>query len=718
MAGEGANKVAQSLLDLQPTAILELFTFLPDPLNEPTRTFNFHGGTLYDKSLTWQGVKYTPLAVETDGFDLLADGQLARPKIKVTNENNIITSQLQLFQDFINAKIIRKRVSVKFLDDTNFDGGNPFGIADPTAELTNQTWLIGRKLQESKLFVEFELNSPLDLENFTVNSRGVVAKFCYWQYRGEGCRYEGYPIEKEDGSAFKNVDGDSVPPNWPSSYSDVNSPVDFLNYPDAEWNSLRNYQAGDIAFIQSPTIVVGSRNGVPQPLKTAYVCVSGNSGQSPEGNPSFWQKDGCTKKFAACKKRFNSASELSFIRGQNITTGFSGVRFSGATSVDGYAGPINSGLLHTTEPKITGALTGDFTIVGWASMNQNSPYGAGLFSTSERDADLWPACKYINIAAGGDSADRNIKVFYQGTRLNSLNDAATDSRGNTLNTYNADLITQMQGIAGINREWNRYIISHTTGVQNVIDKVNGDPSIAADVAARTETSSLSVSANIGGAPTTTIVNHNLVNGNFARLQKVDNAPRNGGRIELNRSQAGGFTDRRALPLYFRLGGIEQYLEANGYEDQDDSYISTMNGCIGPWAIWNRRLTQEELTYLHKTVRTPNESLVTNNFDKVPRGYYECTGSFSSITGDSLIAWWDGSTGNSSIGNGLLDIHGLATGTAGFGLHLTGSGQFSAIRETYKEAPVKLLQNPTPPFPRFGGFPGTDGFSYGRDTTIY
>jgi len=173
-----------------------------------------------------------------------------------------------------------------------------------------------------------------------------------------------------------------------------------------------------------------------------------------------------------------------------------------------------------------------------------------------------------------------------------------------------------------------------------------------------------------------------------------------------------------LPLYFRLGGIEQYLEADGYENQDDSYISTMNGCIGPWAIWSRRLTQEELTYLHKTVRTPNQSLVTNNFDKVPRGYYECTGSFSSITGDSLIAWWDGSTGNSSIGNGLLDIHGLATGTAGFGLHLTGSGQFSAIQETYKEAPVKLLQNPTPPFPRFGGFPGTDGFSYGRDTTIY
>ena len=134
----------------------------------------------------------------------------------------------------------------------------------------------------------------------------------------------------------------------------------------------------------SPTIVIGDpfAGGVTEKLKTVYVCASGNAGQSPEGNPSFWQKDGCTKKFAACQKRFNKFDELSFIKGQNFVSGFSGVKFSGAASTDGYVGPINSGLFHTTEPKITGAMTGDFTIVGWASMNQNSPFGAGLFSTT------------------------------------------------------------------------------------------------------------------------------------------------------------------------------------------------------------------------------------------------------------------------------------------------------------------------------------------------
>ena len=146
MAGEGKNKVATSLLDLQPTAVLELFKIFPDRINKPTLFLGFHGGTLYDKSLVWQGVQYLPLAIENDGFDILADGQLARPKIKVSNKGNIVTNFLQNYKDFVNAKVIRKRVSVKFLDDANFDGGNPFGVADAKAELTNQEWIVGRKL--------------------------------------------------------------------------------------------------------------------------------------------------------------------------------------------------------------------------------------------------------------------------------------------------------------------------------------------------------------------------------------------------------------------------------------------------------------------------------------------------------------------------------------------------------------------------------------------
>ena len=295
MAAEGKNKVARSLLDLQPTAILELFRVFPDKINKPTLFLGFHGGSVYEKSIVWQGVEYLPLAIETEGFDILADGKLARPKIKVANQNNIITNFLQNNNDFKNAKIVRKRVSVKFIDDVNFEGGNPFGSADAKAELTDETWLMGRKTQESKIFVEFELNSPLDLESFSVNNRNVVSKFCYWQYRGEGCRYAGIPIERADGEAFLDPNGEPVVPRYrPTENADPNapaSPTNFLNDPNAIWNPTKHYIKGDIAITLSPTILLPTQdvNAKGLPLKTIFVCVSDNKGQTPEGNPTYWQ---------------------------------------------------------------------------------------------------------------------------------------------------------------------------------------------------------------------------------------------------------------------------------------------------------------------------------------------------------------------------------------------------------------------------------------------
>ncbi len=44
--------------------------------------------------------------------------------------------------------------------------------------------------------------------------------------------------------------------------------------------------------------------------------------------------------------------------------------------------------------------------------------------------------------------------------------------------------------------------------------------------------------------------------------------------------------------------------------------------------------------------------------------------------------------------------------------LTGSGQFTGVDKTYENATIIAVSNPTPHNPRFGGFPGTDGFSYG------
>ena len=732
MAEEGRNKAAASLLDLQPTAILELFRFYPDRINKPSLFLSIHGGAIFDKSIKWQGVKYLPLGIESEGFDMLGDGKLPRPKIRVANVNNIVTNFLQNYQDFKNAKVVRKKVQVKFLDDSNFDGGNPFGIADSKAELLDEEWIMGRKTQESKIFVEFELNSPLDLENFDVNSRGVQAKFCYWQYRGEGCRYQGLPVERDDGMPFLTTDNVPVIPNHtsPEDPDGAMSQVDFFDDESVKWNAHTNYQLGNIARVESPTILLplyggGSANEGGIPLRTFYVSVAAdNSGNHPEKNPSFWQKDGCTKKLGACQKRFNSADDLIFRGAGDTEKTFPTVRFSG-TSMGNVEYIANSGLFHTTEADVTGALDPrkEWTLVGWVNMNQNSPRGAGIFSTSQADNDYWPAARYLNIGRdatwGGGSRNNNVIAQYVGYKV-----TATRGGGNAWRTHFLNATTTPSDATNANtpslQPWTQYVIRHRTGTANFINGEGDDQDTIIEffVNGGKTTNNDQFSAQ-GARRDMEQLRDNL--GNFASWND---------RTGINWGSPGPAEGDKLLPQTFMLGAVEFFNSSNYYDrtPQGPSNISTMNGELGMWGLWNRALKEQEIRFLRKRIVPPIE-VTTNPTPYVPRLYTECVGAMSTLTGgtgwsdpagtvvpegtppilygkDSLVAWWDGTTGDPSIGNGLLDIH------TGLNTTLTGSGNFSGVSNTYRDATTSSLSNPTPSQPRFGGFPGTDGFSYG------
>ncbi len=733
MAEEGKNKVASSLLDLQPTAILELFRIYPDRINRPTLFLGFHGGSIFNKSLNWQGVQYLPLAIESEGFNIVADGTLPRPKIRVANRNNIITNLLQNFKDLINAKVIRKRVSVKYLDDSNFEGGNPFGVADPKAELANETWLMGRKILEDKIFAEFELNSPLDLESFSVNSRGITAKFCYWQYRGEGCRYMGHPIERDDGRAFLDASGKSVAPNAWSVQAPEDSPVDFMLDPTAEWSATQDYTKGNIVVLTSPSTVIppldqelkANESGVP--LTTAFVAVKGlpddsNLGQSPESNPSYWQKDGCTKKLSACKKRFNNLAKASFIDDATAAEQeFPAIKISGA-NVGGY--PSFTGLFHSHAQQLTGTLTGAFTLMGWANMNVLSPYGAGLFSTTPRDDDAWPNAKFFNINADVEMpALEDSAAFDPGSSTNSIGAEYMESenidlRGDVQDNVclHVPLGFQQEINQEEGRNWVQYIVTNDTGTsfhegqqqdESTIIKfyTNHDQPRNATLEGLSEEGRQRVSRN---------AEDNL--GNFASVTD---------RIYVADETIDG---KPALPQTFMLGAVEHYWGTGGWEGSNPKhYTTSMNGALATWALWNRVLSSDELAYLRREIHAPTE--VVNAIGQfAPRLYSECTGQYTTLTGGtgdgaaegtlpllyasgSLVAWWDGTTGliPSTAATGMLDIH-----TGGF--HLTGSGEFAGIAEGYWEGDMITIPNPHGgKLPRFGGFPGTDGFSYGRDT---
>jgi lambda family phage minor tail protein L len=596
---EGKNKIARSLLDLQPTAILDFYKIYPDIVNKPTQSINIHAGSVFGEQLVWQGVKYDPVPVECEGFEITANGRLPRPKIRIANKDFLVTKLLQNNDDLKNGQIIRKRTFVKYIDDVNFDGGNPFGDADSTAEISEEKFVIGQKTQENKILVELELTSPLDLENFELNHRRILGKYCYWQYRGNGCGYQGLPIERENGDPFQDSTGGYVVPD-PSILNSFNS-----SNPNFIWNETKIYNVSDIAFIENPNIkiqVANEEGGLTlEAMKTWYVCVSGNSGQKPENNPTYWQKDGCSKKLSACKKRFLEGAHEGYVSADlDIEKDY--IQFSGLGITQG--GEVASGYFASTDPSLTDFFTEDFTIA-----------------------------MYLEPQGGEGTVAR-----YLDTKSGSLSDgfALSNKDENLGINYNYDAGTRFDGLPfGLNRLGRTAIflqhdkLDKTLYVKSAIDKgslvTNYEETII----------------QAGGSNFVWNVNSFIIGANVV---SATNNP-------------------TVRAKYYNI------------------------------AIWDSLLDDNKLG-----------KLLTFEKDSSASRFIRYEDAGSDLTGNSLIAWYE-NTGTAGSYDIFEDSH-----TGGF--DLTGFGNYKLDTEDYKlkvlQTFVQETQNNWLPF---GGFPGTDGFSY-------
>lgn len=292
------NKISKDLVDLEPTAVLEFYRLYYDTLNEPDSYLPFHScsnGLM--TNIVLNGIGYLPIAVEVEDFESNIFNRLSRPKIRISNNNLVVSSVLRRKNDFRNAKIERIKIFIKYIDDVNFEGGiNPFGVADPTAEISRDLYVISQKLQENKSLVEFELTAPFDLENFFIPGRLVLGRYCYWQYRGIGCNYFGPPVCQENDASFTHI---------PTGTFDFQSSLN-------EWQYGKYYLPGATIFI----------NTDKDPFRTWYICTAphlASENNAPNLDNSPWQKDGCAKTVGACRKRFaNSFINYSGISGSYL----------------------------------------------------------------------------------------------------------------------------------------------------------------------------------------------------------------------------------------------------------------------------------------------------------------------------------------------------------------------------------------------------------------
>jgi lambda family phage minor tail protein L len=181
------------LQKVAPSSIVELFELqLNVAQHGVDETYRFHAGTNAtgtNGDVVWVGNTYQAFPVEAEGFDYTGNGQLPRPKIRVSNIFGTITA-IMLNTPLEGAKITRIRTMVRFLDASNFPGGiNP--TADSTCELPREIYYIDRKAAETRDVVEFELCCSFDLIGVRAPKRQCIANICQWVYKSAECSYTG-----------------------------------------------------------------------------------------------------------------------------------------------------------------------------------------------------------------------------------------------------------------------------------------------------------------------------------------------------------------------------------------------------------------------------------------------------------------------------------------------------------------------------------------------
>ena len=184
-----------------PSNIVELFQLeLNTTMHGISQTYYFHNGTNTNENsnIIFDNIEYTRMPIEAEGFEYNGK-QTPRPSLKISNILGTITTiLLTLPQGLEGAKVTRIRTLLRYIDNTNFTGGelllengsnillengsaidmesgiNPFGTPDPTATFDQQIFFIDRKSAENRMEVVFELAASSDVHGVRLPKRQVL----------------------------------------------------------------------------------------------------------------------------------------------------------------------------------------------------------------------------------------------------------------------------------------------------------------------------------------------------------------------------------------------------------------------------------------------------------------------------------------------------------------------------------------------------------------
>ena len=128
-----------------------------------------------DQPIVFDGQTYFPIPMEAEGFELNGKGSFPRPRLRISNVNQVIQGAVIEFDDLLGSALTRIRTLRQFLDD----GDNP----NPEAFMPLDIYVVDRKSSQNKIFIEWELASVIDQEGIKLPRRQVLKDACTHIYR-------------------------------------------------------------------------------------------------------------------------------------------------------------------------------------------------------------------------------------------------------------------------------------------------------------------------------------------------------------------------------------------------------------------------------------------------------------------------------------------------------------------------------------------------------
>ena len=185
---------------INPSSIIELYELeltvgkhiaTGNPQSLPT-IYRFHSGANMNNfgEIRYRSQSYQRVAVKAEGFEKKSSGVITRPTLTFSNLGGIVrdfsTNTVITMSDFlqavnsvtpnndlIDAKFTRKMPLASALDNTNFNGSNPFGTPS-TDRMKDEIFVVDRKAVENRQVIQFELVAAHDLENKIIPQRVVT----------------------------------------------------------------------------------------------------------------------------------------------------------------------------------------------------------------------------------------------------------------------------------------------------------------------------------------------------------------------------------------------------------------------------------------------------------------------------------------------------------------------------------------------------------------